>query len=161
MVVVGGSVSAHEIVHEILPVAQHPVYASIRGPPIAVFGLTPFEHPHIQITKQIASFDPQSGHITLADGSVLDGVDYVIFGTSYNFSIPFLPHVQDRIKRANRRLPGVYQHTFDIEDPSLAFIGFVRKYSALSPSTLFSKSLEEIFSESLAVEHPLFFCSIV
>ncbi|OAA66669.1 thiol-specific monooxygenase [Niveomyces insectorum RCEF 264] len=125
VIVVGGSVSAHEIVHEILLVAHHPVYASLRGPPIPVFGLTPFEHPHVQIKKEIIQFDAQSGHITFADGSVLEDVDYVVFGTSYNFSIPFLPHVQDRIKRANRRLPGVYQHTFDIEDASLAFVGFL------------------------------------
>ncbi|KAH8646101.1 hypothetical protein BX600DRAFT_477151 [Xylariales sp. PMI_506] len=125
VVVVGASVSSHEVLHEILPVAQHPVYASIRGPPIPAFGWAPFKHPHISIQKQPTSFDAKTGRITFEDGSYVDDVDYVIFGTSYTFSLPFLPHVQDRIKRAYRRLPGVYQHTWDIEDPSLAFVGML------------------------------------
>jgi hypothetical protein len=63
------------------------------------------------------------------DGSYLDDVDHVLFGTGYTFSVPFLPKVQERIKKSNCRLPGVYQHTWNIEDPSLTFIGQVRSFS--------------------------------
>ncbi|KAH8898427.1 FAD/NAD(P)-binding domain-containing protein [Thozetella sp. PMI_491] len=125
VVVIGGSVSSHEVLHEILPVAQHPVYASLRGPPIPAFGWAPFKHPHVALKKQIVRFDAETGRLYFEDGSTLEDVDHVIFGTSYTFSLPFLPHVQDRIKRAFRRLPGVYQHTWDIEDPSLAFVGML------------------------------------
>jgi len=126
--VVGASVSSHEIIHEILPFAQHPVYASLRGPPIAVFGWAPFLHPHIALRPEIVRFDEVTGNVHLKDGQVIEGVDHVIFGTGYAFSLPFLPQVQERItqKGVDRRLPGVYQHTFNILDPSLTFVGMVR-----------------------------------
>lgn len=121
----GASISSHEIIHEILEVAQHPVYSAIRGDPIPAFGWEPFIHPHIALKKEIVRLDPEAGRIHFSDGSHLDGVDYVIFGTGYSFSVPFIPQVQERIRTAYRRLPGVWQHTWNIEDPSLAFIGMV------------------------------------
>lgn len=125
VIVVGGSVSSHEVLHEILPQAQHPVYASIRGEPIPAFGWAPFKHPHVSIKKQISSLDPLTGKVTFADGTELNDVDHIVFGTGYTFSLPWLPHVQERISKAYRRLPGVYQHTWDIEDPTLTFVGMV------------------------------------
>lgn len=50
----------------------------------------------------------------------------MIFGTGYTFSFPFLPDVQKRVQSSYRRLPGVYQHTWNIEDPTLTFVGMVR-----------------------------------
>ncbi|GKT52831.1 thiol-specific monooxygenase [Colletotrichum tofieldiae] len=123
VIVVGGSVSSHELLHEVLPVAQHPVYASLRGDPIPHFGWAPFTHPYISIQKQIVNFCPKSGAITFADGTVVRDVDHVILGTGYTFSFPFLPEVQKRVLQADRRLPGVYYHTWNIEDPTLAFLG--------------------------------------
>lgn len=101
------------------------MYASVRGNPIAAFGWEPFKHPNISIKKGISRFDAETGRIYFSDGSHLDGVDHVIFATGYTFSLPFLPEVQKRVKQAYRRLPGVYQHTWNIEDPSLAFVGMV------------------------------------
>lgn len=121
----GGSVSSHEVVHEILDVAQHPVYASIRGEPLAALGWDPFLHPHIAIKKGIIRFDAETKRVIFSDETSLSDVDFVIFGTGYTFSLPYIPHVQERIKNAYRRLPGVYQHTWDIEDPTLTFIGMV------------------------------------
>lgn len=66
-----------------------------------------------------------TGKVTFADGSELNDVDHIIFGTGYTFSLPWLPHVQERINKAYRRLPGVYQHTWNIEDPTLTFVGMV------------------------------------
>ncbi|KAK1987782.1 thiol-specific monooxygenase [Colletotrichum cereale] len=123
VIVVGGSVSSHELLHEVLPVAQHPVYASLRGDPIPHFGWAPFTHPHISIQKQIVNLCPTSGAITFADGTVVRDVDHVILGTGYTFSFPFLPKVQERVLQADRRLPSVYYHTWDIEDPTLTFLG--------------------------------------
>lgn len=127
VLVVGASISSHEILHEALPHAEHPVYASIRGEPLPAFGWTPFKHPHIAVKKEISRLDPQTGRIFFADGTHVDGVDYVVFGTGFTFSLPWLSHVQERIKTAYRRLPGVYQHTWDIEDPTLTFVGMVRR----------------------------------
>ncbi|KAI5865486.1 FAD/NAD(P)-binding domain-containing protein [Durotheca rogersii] len=125
VVVVGGSISAHEVVHEIIGFAESPVYASLRGDPIPAFGWEPFLHPDIVVKKQISKLDPETGRVHFADGSSLDGVDHIVFGTGYTFSLPYLPHVQNRIRNAYRRLPGVYQHTWDIEDPTLTFVGML------------------------------------
>lgn len=125
VIVVGASISSHEVLHEILPQAQHPVYASIRGEPIPAFGWAPFKHPHIVVKKQITRLDPLTGKVTFADGTELNDVDHIIFGTGYTFSLPWLPQVHERIRKAYRRLPGVYQHTWDIEDPTLTFVGML------------------------------------
>lgn len=116
--------SSTEALHEILPFAQHPVYGSLREP-LPAFGWVPWLHPHIVIKKPITKFDPDTGRIYFADGSHVDDIDNIIFGTGYTFSLPFLPAVQERVKNAYRRLPGVYQHTWDIEDPTLTFVGMV------------------------------------
>ncbi len=125
VVVVGASVSASEIIHEILPYSKHPILGSLRGDPLPAFGFVPWTHPHIVIKKQITKFDPDTGRIFFADGSHADNVDHVIFGTGYTFSLPYLPDVQEKVKKEYRRLPGVYQHTFNIDDPSLVFVGMV------------------------------------
>jgi Flavin-binding monooxygenase-like len=97
----------------------------LRGAPIPAFGLVPWTHPHITVKKQIVRFDAEGGKIWFEDSSHIDEIDHIIFGSGYTFSFPFLPVLQEQVKRAYRRLPGVYQHTFNIDDPSLVFIGMV------------------------------------
>ena len=126
MIVVGASVSSSEIIHEILPYAKHPVIGALRGAPIPAFGLVPWTHPHVVVKQQITKLDAGTGRVFFADGSHVDDVDHIVFGTGYTFSLPYLPRVQEKIKGAYRRLPGVYQHTWNIEDPSLVFVGMVR-----------------------------------
>ncbi|CAH0022194.1 unnamed protein product [Clonostachys rhizophaga] len=125
VVIVGASVSSSEIAHEILDVVQAPVTVAIRGEPIPAFGWEPFLHPKIEVRKGISKLDPSTGDVHFTDGSILSKVDHVIFGTGYTFSVPFLPEVQKRVLKAYRRLPGVYQHTWNIEDPSLTFVGML------------------------------------
>lgn len=61
------------------------------------------------------------------DGSSIDDVDVVLFATGYDFSFPFLPN--SNVKISNRRIQGLYQHVFSINDPGLAFIGMVSDIS--------------------------------
>jgi hypothetical protein len=81
----------------------------------------------VVVKKQITQFDPQTGRIFFADGTFADDVDHVILGTGYTFSLPYLPKIQAEIKKGYRRLPDVYQHTWNIEDPSLVFVGMVSR----------------------------------
>ncbi|KAK1654090.1 hypothetical protein BDP81DRAFT_457102 [Colletotrichum phormii] len=120
VIVIGGFVSAFDALHDIQLVSQRPVIASLREP-LAAFGWAPFTHPDIGIKPQIINFCPKSGRITFSDGSTVDGVDAVVFATGYDFSFPFLPGQ----KVENRRVPGLYQHIFNIDDPTLAFVGMV------------------------------------
>ncbi|KAF4921498.1 Thiol-specific monooxygenase [Colletotrichum viniferum] len=120
VIVVGGSVSAFDALHDIRLVSQTPVIASLREP-LPAFGWTPFTHPDITIKPQITHFCHKTGRITFSDKSTVDDVDVVLFATGYHFSFPFLP----KLKVENRRVPRLYQHVFHTDDPSLAFVGMV------------------------------------
>lgn len=133
VIVVGGSVSAFDALHEIRRVAKRPVIASLRQP-LKAFGWAAFTHPHVATRPPITRFHPDTGQIDFADGSSVQDVDVVLFATGYDFSFPFLSDsavtgVADNIPRVprveNRRIRGLYQHVFNMADPSLAFIGMV------------------------------------
>ena len=57
----------------------------------------------------------------LADGTSIANVDYIIFGTGYRWTLPFLPQVPTR----NNRVPDLYQHVVWQKDPTLLFVGAV------------------------------------
>ncbi|RYP55475.1 hypothetical protein DL769_010155 [Monosporascus sp. CRB-8-3] len=63
------------------------------------------------------------GRVPFGDRTHLNGVDRAIFGIGYLFSLLYPPDAQTRVKKAYRRLPEVYQHAFNIEDPTLTFVG--------------------------------------
>ncbi|KAB5572172.1 thiol-specific monooxygenase [Coniochaeta sp. 2T2.1] len=122
VIVVGGSVSAFDALHDIRVVSKGPVYASLREP-LKTFGWAPFQHPDIIVKPRLKRFDAETGRITFLDDTTVDDVDIIFFATGYDFSFPFLP--QEKVR--NRRIQGVYQHVFDIADPSLAFIGMISR----------------------------------
>jgi hypothetical protein len=122
-------VSAFDALHEIRLVAQHPVICSLKEP-LPAFGWSAFTHPHVVNKPPISRFH-QDGRIDFSDGSSENQVDIILFATGYDFSFPFLPGFDVRIK--NRRIRGLYQHVFDIEDPSLSFIGMVSKPDSIHP----------------------------
>ncbi|KAI1621762.1 hypothetical protein EDD37DRAFT_652122 [Exophiala viscosa] len=122
VITIGASVSATDIARAIVKVAKTPLYASIREPH-RVYGTVPFEHPQMALKPTIShvSTSPHSRTVFFSDGSKVDNVDHIIFGTGYDFSLPFLPSV----KVENRRIQGIYQHIFMQDDPTLAFVGAV------------------------------------
>ncbi|KAJ5728125.1 dimethylaniline monooxygenase [Penicillium malachiteum] len=120
VVVVGGSISAFDALHDIRRVAKTPVISALRRPS-PIYGPAAFSHPDIDNRSQISSFDAKTGRINFADGSSVDNVDIVLFATGYDFSLPFLPKIQE----VHKRIPGLYAHVFKIDDPTLAFVGMV------------------------------------
>jgi cation diffusion facilitator CzcD-associated flavoprotein CzcO len=122
VVVVGASVSATDIARDITAVASLPVYSAIRSPH-PVFGLKAFEHPRIVIKPAIKQIDSSNGRrvVIFTDGSILEDVDQIIFGTGYLFSLPFLPS----FKLVDRRPDGFFQHVWKQGDPTLAMVGGV------------------------------------
>jgi cation diffusion facilitator CzcD-associated flavoprotein CzcO len=122
VIVVGASVSAFDITHEVLHFAKAPVYSSLRTPN-PIFGYLPFEHPLIEKKPIIShiSLEGDKKIVFFSDGSKVEDVDHIIFGTGYTFSVPFLPS----IPIVNRIVPGLYLHVFKQDDPTLAFIGGV------------------------------------
>ncbi|RMJ12238.1 hypothetical protein CDV36_008126 [Fusarium kuroshium] len=121
VVVVGASVSAADIAFDLADVAQHPVHAITVGHTFnGYFGGEAFNHPHIQNHPSITRVQGRVVH--LADGSSIQDVDHIIFGTGYSWTLPFLPAVPVR----NNRVPGLYQHIVWHDDPTLLFVGAVQ-----------------------------------
>ena len=58
-----------------------------------------------------------------SDGSTLEKVDHIIFGTGYSWTLPFIPELASTIR--NNRLPNLYQHIFHQSDPTLIFVGAI------------------------------------
>ncbi|KFA50098.1 hypothetical protein S40293_06397 [Stachybotrys chartarum IBT 40293] len=120
VVVVGASVSAADIASDLADIATSPVYAITVGRNFnGYFGDEAFKHPNIQNLPSIAKVVDRTVH--LVDGNTIPGVDYIIFGTGYSWTLPFLPNVPVR----NNRVPDLWQHVVWRHDPTLLFIGAV------------------------------------
>ena len=120
----GASVSGADIAYDLIGVAKGPVYAVIIGHKAnGYFGDVAFKHPGIAQKPSISHIDASSGQraVHFTDGTSVDDVDEIIFGTGYSWSLPFLPHV----KVHNNRVPGLYQHVVYQNDPTLLFVGAV------------------------------------
>lgn len=83
------------------------------------FGDAAFHHPHIQNHTSIKRIAGRTVHFV--DGSSLEDVDTLVFGTGYSWTLPFLPGVPTR----NNRVPDLYQHVVWRHDPTLLFVGAV------------------------------------
>lgn len=68
----------------------------------------------------IAKFDPKEQIISMTDGSVIDGVDDILFCTGCHYHIPFLKTYSDIV--TTRGVRGLYHQIFYSADPSLLFV---------------------------------------
>ncbi|KAE8448842.1 hypothetical protein EG329_008844 [Mollisiaceae sp. DMI_Dod_QoI] len=122
VIVVGGSISAADLVVDLAAIVKGPLYLSQRGKNElldAAFGL-----PNVVAKPPIRSISAHNGGvIEFEDGSTLENFDKIIFGTGYRLSYPFL---NPEPVTAQNRLAGFYQHIFKIGDPTLAVVGQVK-----------------------------------
>lgn len=102
--------------------AQTPIHAVVRGRYNVYFGDEAFQHPKIQRRAPISYITPNDRTAHFEDGTSETGVDHIIFGTGFTWTLPFLPQVSTR----NNRVPDLYQHVFYRHDPTLCFVGAVR-----------------------------------
>ena len=124
MVVVGASVSAADIAVDLTQSAEIPVHAVMIGRNAnGYFGDEAFQHPSISKHPTIARVDAATRTVQFVDGTSVAGVDHLIFGTGYTWTLPFLPQVGVR----NNRVPGLYQHVVwrGDADATLLFVGAV------------------------------------
>jgi thioredoxin reductase len=123
VVTVGASVSAADTAVSLIDSAQTPVLAVVRGRYNMYFGDEAFQHPKIQRRAPISHITSENGDKTVyfEDGTSETGVDHLIFGTGFSWTLPFLPQVATR----NNRVPDLYQHIFYRHDPTLVFVGAV------------------------------------
>ncbi|KFY09085.1 hypothetical protein V492_05644 [Pseudogymnoascus sp. VKM F-4246] len=123
VVVIGASVSGMDIARDLIGVAQHPINSVVRGKWHPYFGRSAFDHSDIETRPAIKRIESAEGRRTIIfeDGTRLDNVDNIILGTGYSWTLPFLPDFPIR----NNRLPGLYLHVFQRQDPTLVFIGAI------------------------------------
>ncbi|KAI9147273.1 Flavin-containing monooxygenase FMO [Paramyrothecium foliicola] len=120
VVVVGASVSAADIAFDLTDTATTPVHAITVGHNAnGYFGREAFNHPKIQNLPTIAKVNNRTVH--LIDDTSIPDVDYIIFGTGYSWTLPFLPELSIR----SNRVPNLWQHVVWQHDPSLLFVGAV------------------------------------
>ncbi|TFK70892.1 FAD/NAD(P)-binding domain-containing protein [Pluteus cervinus] len=148
VLVVGAATSGGEISRDVNPYAKK-VYQSIRPDKATVphFGLKLFLGrlpanttiiPEIKEVRAVGSTF-QEGEVVLNNGTVITGIDRVIFATGYRYSFPFLPAYHNSsygLKEDAPRTPEVVQpivtdgthlrslhlDLFYIPDPTLAFL---------------------------------------
>lgn len=120
VVIVGSSVSAGDTATDIIAAGvKTPLSIVSRGKFNTYFGDGAFRHPSIALRPDIVRIVGRDVHFK--DGSVLQDVEAILFGTGFNWTLPFLPNIEIR----NNRIPGLYQHIFHKSDETLAFVGAV------------------------------------
>ena len=126
VLIVGNSASALDILAHIKVVAQQPVLLSQRSEGALEENESARKiFSDIRTVPSIAEFiDPTSGRwaVRFADGSVADGIDRVLFCTGYLYSFPFLQSLGKSIITDGMRVHNTYQHIFNINHPTLAFM---------------------------------------
>ena len=124
VVVVGGSVSASDIVVDIHTVVREPLYVAQRGLNANPALDNVWKIPRVQKKPTIAKLSTENGGtVEFSDGTWVSNVDKVHFATGYRLSYPFIQ--PDNPVTPRNRLAGFYQHVFKIGDPSLAVVGQV------------------------------------
>ncbi|QLQ80309.1 hypothetical protein HG537_0D03100 [Torulaspora globosa] len=151
IVIVGKSFSCMDVLKRIIHLKKSinlEICISTDMPPMPENTANPFywfdewlaETQKVMVKPQITEFVSQSAvpSLRFADGSEIDGVDYVIFATGYLYGFPFLssrllnecrisitpdPRNADDQPSNISRVSGLYLHTFSIAEPTLTFPG--------------------------------------
>lgn len=120
ILLVGNGPSGADLANQLLHYARC-VRRSVRSEPngLAV------TNPKVQDVALIKRFT--KGTIELVDGTVLENIDMVIFCTGYLYSLPMFPRESGFITPDGLYVHQLYQHTFYVDDPTLAFMGLPKQ----------------------------------
>ncbi|KAF5594919.1 hypothetical protein FPANT_4739, partial [Fusarium pseudoanthophilum] len=122
ILVIGTSESAIDLVLQSLPHVKGDIHVCQRTPHPRYPNV--FDRPGVKLVTTIDHFTEDTIH--LDDGSVLRGIDVVVFATGYFYTYPFLSNIRPPVGPGGHRVPGLYQHIFDIHNPNtIAFVGVV------------------------------------
>ncbi|KAL6229161.1 hypothetical protein BDW75DRAFT_245984 [Aspergillus navahoensis] len=122
ILIVGSSESAIDVCLQSLPHATGPIFLSQRTPHPRY--PTVFARPGVEVVSTISHLTDDTIHLT--DGRALSNVDTIVFATGYFYTYPFLSPKIRPPPVDGLRVPGLYQHIFDIHNPdSIAFVGVV------------------------------------
>ncbi|KAH8690776.1 dimethylaniline monooxygenase (N-oxide forming) [Talaromyces proteolyticus] len=129
VVVVGGNISAADIVTDLHAIVKGPLYSAQRG--LNEKLIPAWNLPGVvrkpQLKRVFASSDELANGqvgVEFSDGEVVTNVDKIIFATGFRVAYPFIQ--PNNPVTSTNRLDGVYEHIVRIGDPSLAFVGQVK-----------------------------------
>ncbi|RDW70983.1 putative dimethylaniline monooxygenase [Coleophoma cylindrospora] len=122
VVVVGGNVSASDLVIDLHQIVKGPLHLAQRGSNPALKNV--WTLPNVKVRPEIVKLSIENnGTVHFSDGTNVSNIDKILFATGYRLSYPF---IKPNPVTPSNRLAGFYQHIFQISDPSLAVIGQVR-----------------------------------
>ncbi|PPQ92470.1 hypothetical protein CVT25_009735 [Psilocybe cyanescens] len=146
VLIIGAATSGGEISRDIIKSVKK-VYQSIRPQitPVPTWSLAAFLRrlpQNVTLVGEIKRFHPPSsqfnqGKVELVNGTVITGLDQIIFATGYRYTYPFLPQFHNSALGINDTAPAedvqpivtdgthlrsLYLDAFYIPDPTLAFI---------------------------------------
>ncbi|SJX61627.1 related to FMO1-flavin-containing monooxygenase [Sporisorium reilianum f. sp. reilianum] len=165
VVVVGNNNSANEVAAHLAPFnsVSHPVYKSAKSAPIDKCPALPDARikdvgliTNYQLVHTAADGSREKGtklDLTLADGSVIRNVDYVILGTGYGQKYPWLYVLTDAARQngssaeveqltpdslKGTRVPHMYNHALYAKSPrlTLGFVGLLISYTPFAYADL-------------------------
>jgi cation diffusion facilitator CzcD-associated flavoprotein CzcO len=166
VLIIGAGTSGMDIAHDLSGHVQRLIISS-RIDPTTPPGYQRFRDGQrhrgplgVESTAQVSSFkvqgnSPRDGHIHRVDGTVVTGVDIIIFCTGYQYSFPFLKQLRQPPSSVpdDRSLlidgdyvHNLYRDVFYIPDPTLAFVGISVNTSAFSFFEYQSISVARVFS---------------
>lgn len=119
ILVVGNSASANDISYQIATGIDSIVYKLKRSDNPLPGGSSP----KIKEVADIAKFDPETKSVHLVDGTILKGIESVIFATGYMYSFPFFKGEGKPLVTDGIRIHGIYNHTLLYNYPNLAISG--------------------------------------
>ncbi|KIK66724.1 hypothetical protein GYMLUDRAFT_238960 [Collybiopsis luxurians FD-317 M1] len=139
--IIGNGNSANDIAAHLAPVAQSPVYRSIRRSAFKHFVSLPDSRIHdVAPIKRFSVQENEKVAAKLQDGTIIQDIDIVFIGSGYipnpsflhvwtrNGSspslVPFMSQI-DPNSPQSRRIPSLHRHILYAHNPSLAFVGSV------------------------------------
>ncbi|KAL1746136.1 hypothetical protein HDZ31DRAFT_81448 [Schizophyllum fasciatum] len=169
VLVIGNANSSNDIATHAAPIAQTPVFRSIRRPALFTFPSLPDSR--IKDVAPVREYEVVEGEdgrkqvrATLTDGTVIDHIDAVRVGTGYRPSPNFI-HVRSRAPGdarsgtltplmhpppAPHRIPALHRHILYAPNPSLAFNGSAMSYTPFTIADVTSAWLALAWSGEVA-----------
>ncbi|KAJ4477489.1 hypothetical protein J3R30DRAFT_3657868 [Lentinula aciculospora] len=164
--VIGNGNSSNDIASHLAPLAQSPVYRSIRRPALRHFVSLPDSR--IQDVVPVKRFSLQSDNkvtAELQDGTTIEDIDVVFIGSGYLPNPSFLyvrspespsgslsPLMSQISAQApqSRRIPSLHRHILYAYNPSLAFIGSVMCFTPFTIADVSSMWLTLAWADEVA-----------
>ncbi len=180
VVVVGNNNSANEVAAHLAPLnsVDHPVYRSAKTAPVDKCPSLPDERikdvgmiTTYKLTRAVGSERGTQLELTLVDGSVIGGVDYVVLGTGYGQKYPWLHVLTDQARARGTgevelltpdslravRVPRMYNHALYAPSPrlTLAFVGLVISTMPFSFNDLISAWITAVWAGKIPIPSTL------